>query len=79
MLQLEIPYSDGSNNGNGANGGAGDLTNRGAYRGLFNGKIFIPSAPQEEIYYEFDHYVDGLVRGITGCIFAYGQTGTGKT
>ncbi|CAD7924156.1 unnamed protein product [Amoebophrya sp. A120] len=50
-----------------------------SYRGLFNGQVFTPHSEQEEIFAEFEPFVDNLVRGITGCVFAYGQTGTGKT
>eukprot|EP00392_Amoebophrya_sp_AT5.2_P012062 g12156.t1 len=57
------------------------------YKGLFNGKVFTPHAQQDEVFAEFEPFLDNLVAGITGCIFAYGQTGirrdqvvgTGKT
>ncbi|CAG8811170.1 3591_t:CDS:2, partial [Racocetra fulgida] len=42
-------------------------------------KVFVPSATQKEIYTNVAPIVQSVVDGFNGCIFAYGQTCSGKT
>ena len=42
--------------------------------------FLLPSSKQQDIYDETVHdLVDSVLEGFNGTIFAYGQTGTGKT
>ena len=42
-------------------------------------KIFRPQTPQERVFEEVEGLVQSALDGYKVCIFAYGQTGTGKT
>ena len=43
-------------------------------------QVFGPDSTQESVYaVAVQPVVDQVVRGLSCCIFAYGQTGTGKT
>ncbi|CAG8588223.1 9703_t:CDS:2, partial [Acaulospora colombiana] len=42
-------------------------------------QVFGPETTQKEIFNEVAHIVQSVVDGYNGCIFAYGQTGAGKT
>ncbi|CAD7934681.1 unnamed protein product [Amoebophrya sp. A25] len=84
-LSLEIPTvipgggGSSSSSYHGENDSQYGCESTASYRGLFNAEIFTPEAEQEEIFEEFTDYLDSLLSGVSGCIFAYGQTGTGKT
>ncbi|CAJ0749377.1 22193_t:CDS:2, partial [Entrophospora sp. SA101] len=41
--------------------------------------VFRPESTQEQVYNELAHVVQSVVDGYNCCIFAYGQTGAGKT
>jgi len=41
--------------------------------------VFKPDNTQEQVYAEVAHVVQSVVDGYNCCIFAYGQTGAGKT
>lgn len=41
--------------------------------------IFSADSTQENVFDQVQPIVDGAIKGINGCIMAYGQTGTGKT
>lgn len=43
------------------------------------GQVFEPTAGQEELYSHASQLVQSAVDGYRVCIFAYGQTGAGKT
>ena len=80
LLSLEVPaysYEEFS----GADYYIGSGVNPGVpYQGLFTGNVFPTTATQDELFEECGRpYVDNLLAGVNGCIFAYGQTGTGKT
>lgn len=42
-------------------------------------KVFLPGASQDEIFTEVEPIIRSALDGHNVCIFAYGQTGTGKT
>ncbi|CAG8543571.1 1249_t:CDS:2, partial [Acaulospora morrowiae] len=42
-------------------------------------QVFGPETTQKDIFNEVAHIVQSVVDGYNGCIFAYGQTGAGKT
>ena len=42
-------------------------------------KVFEPIASQEDVFAEVSSFVRSVLDGYNVCIFAYGQTGTGKT
>jgi len=42
-------------------------------------RVFQPNSTQEEIFSEVSSFVRSVLDGYNVCIFAYGQTGTGKT
>ncbi|KAH9295673.1 hypothetical protein KI387_039261, partial [Taxus chinensis] len=42
-------------------------------------KVFLPGASQDEIFAEVEPIIRSALDGHNVCIFAYGQTGTGKT
>ncbi|XP_057865752.2 uncharacterized protein LOC131073361 isoform X1 [Cryptomeria japonica] len=42
-------------------------------------KVFLPGASQDEIFTEVEPIIKSALDGHNVCIFAYGQTGTGKT
>ncbi|KAL3347862.1 hypothetical protein AABB24_021483 [Solanum stoloniferum] len=42
-------------------------------------KVFHPSSSQGEVFSEIEPIIKSVLDGYNACIFAYGQTGTGKT
>ncbi|KAF7119943.1 hypothetical protein RHSIM_Rhsim13G0235100 [Rhododendron simsii] len=42
-------------------------------------KVFHPSSSQDEVFEEVEPVIKSALDGYNACIFAYGQTGTGKT
>ncbi|KAF5725538.1 kinesin-like protein KIF3A-like isoform X1 [Tripterygium wilfordii] len=42
-------------------------------------KVFHPGSSQEEVFSEVEPVIKSVLDGYNACIFAYGQTGTGKT
>ncbi|KAG6781850.1 hypothetical protein POTOM_014765 [Populus tomentosa] len=42
-------------------------------------KVFHPGSSQDEVFTEVDPIIKSVLDGYNACIFAYGQTGTGKT
>ncbi|XP_031249716.1 kinesin-like protein KIN-14T isoform X1 [Pistacia vera] len=42
-------------------------------------KVFHPGSSQDEVFSEIEPVVKSVLDGYNACIFAYGQTGTGKT
>ncbi|MCL7035241.1 hypothetical protein MKW94_017913 [Papaver nudicaule] len=42
-------------------------------------KVFNPGSSQDEVFSEVEPVIKSAVDGYNACIFAYGQTGTGKT
>ncbi|XP_017983448.1 PREDICTED: kinesin KP1 isoform X1 [Theobroma cacao] len=42
-------------------------------------KVFHPGSSQDEVFSEVEPVIKSVVDGYNACIFAYGQTGTGKT
>ncbi|KAJ3676620.1 hypothetical protein LUZ60_004032 [Juncus effusus] len=42
-------------------------------------KVFLPSSTQEDVFCEIEPVIKSAIDGYNICIFAYGQTGTGKT
>ncbi|OVA03909.1 Kinesin [Macleaya cordata] len=42
-------------------------------------KVFDPGSSQDEVFSEVEPVIKSAVDGYNACIFAYGQTGTGKT
>ncbi|KAG2675315.1 hypothetical protein I3760_13G177600 [Carya illinoinensis] len=42
-------------------------------------KIFLPGSSQDEVFSEVKPVIKSALDGYNACIFAYGQTGTGKT
>ncbi|KAL1193012.1 Kinesin-like protein KIN-14T [Cardamine amara subsp. amara] len=51
-------------------------TNRKAYS--FD-RVFEPDSSQDDVYIEIEPVIKSVIYGYNACIFAYGQTGTGKT
>ncbi|GAB5360389.1 hypothetical protein AAMO2058_000623600 [Amorphochlora amoebiformis] len=46
----------------------------------FNGKVFGPETTQEDIFETVaEPVIDSVLKGFNGTIFAYGQSGSGKT
>eukprot|EP00258_Populus_trichocarpa_P000733 XP_002299089.2 kinesin-like protein KIN-14T isoform X1 [Populus trichocarpa] len=42
-------------------------------------KVFHPGSSQDEVFTEVEPIIKSVIDGYNACIFAYGQTGTGKT
>ncbi|XP_057954144.1 kinesin-like protein KIN-14B [Malania oleifera] len=42
-------------------------------------KVFNPDSSQDEVFSEIEPVIKSAIDGYNACIFAYGQTGTGKT
>ncbi|KAK1292464.1 hypothetical protein QJS10_CPB17g01519 [Acorus calamus] len=42
-------------------------------------RVFTPAASQDEVFSEIEPLIQSLLDGYNACIFAYGQTSTGKT
>ncbi|CAL4928651.1 unnamed protein product [Urochloa decumbens] len=64
----------------GANNGDIVITNAGATKKTFKfDRVFTPKDDQDVVYADASPLVTSVLDGYNVCIFAYGQTGTGKT
>ncbi|KAL2599913.1 hypothetical protein AAZV13_10G080701 [Glycine max] len=60
-------------------GRAIDLAQNGQKHSFTFDKVFTPEASQEEVFVEISQLVQSALDGYKVCIFAYGQTWSGKT